>query len=248
MIAGLFHTFIFIPLYNALIGLISVIPGGDVGVAVIILTILVKFILFPLSMKAVKTQMIMRELEGPLKEIKEKYKDNKQEEALHTMALYKEKGINPLSSVAVLFLQLPIIFGLYWVFARGGLPEINTTVLYSFVSVPQHISMEFLGIIHMGTKSVLLAFLAGTSQFFQARFSLPKLPPRGETASFKDDLARSMHIQMRYVLPVTVTLVAYYVSAAVALYWFTSNMVAIGQELYFRRVRAREAAHERRTA
>lgn len=244
MLATLFHTFIFTPLYNALIGLISVIPAGDVGVAVIILTILVKCILFPLSMKAVKTQMIMRELEGPLKEIKEKYKGNKQEEALHTMALYKEKGINPLSSIAVLFLQLPVIFGLYWVFSKGGLPQINTDLLYSFIAAPQQVSMEFLGLIHMGAKSILLALLAGGSQFFQARFSLPKLPPRGETATLKDDLARSMHIQMRYVLPVTVTIVAYYVSAAVALYWFTSNMVAIGQELYFRRVRAKDASHE----
>jgi YidC/Oxa1 family membrane protein insertase len=246
MLGELFHTFIFIPFYNALIGLISVIPTGDVGVAVVVLTILVKFILFPLSMKAVKTQMVMREIEAPLKEIKEKYKDDKQEQALRTMALYKEKGINPLSSIFVLFLQLPIIFGLYWVFYKGGLPQINTNLLYSFLSVPDHVSMEFLGLIHMGEKSALLALLAGVSQFFQAKFSLPALAPRQENSTFKDDLARSMHIQMRYILPVTVTFIAYYISAAVALYWFTSNMVAIGQELYFRRVRAKEP-HERRT-
>lgn len=245
MIGSLFHTFIFVPLYNALIGLISVIPFGDVGVAVIVLTILVKLALSPLSLKAVKTQFVMRELEVPLKEIKEKYRDNKQEQALRTMALYKEKGINPLSSVIVLFIQLPIIFGLYWVFYKGGLPVINTDWLYSFFSVPQTVSMEFIGLIDMAGKSAALAVLAGVSQFFQAKFSLPALAPRKDTDSMKDDFARSMHIQMRYILPVTVTFIAYYISAAVALYWLTSNMVAIGQELYFRRVRARQSQHER---
>lgn len=244
MITSLFYTFIYIPLYNALIGLISVIPFGDVGVAVIILTILVKVVLFPLSMKAVKTQMIMQELEAPLKEIKEKYKDNKQEQALRTMALYKEKGINPLSSIAVLFLQLPVIFGLYWVFYKGGLPAVSADTLYSFISVPDQVRMEFLNLIHMGEKSALFGLLAGLSQYYQAKFSLPALGPRKDTDTLKEDFARSMQLQMRYILPVMVAFIAYYISAAVALYWFTSNMVAIGQELYFRRVRAKER-HER---
>lgn len=252
MLKSVFNDLILTPLYNALVYLIDIVPGGDVGLAVILLTLGVKVLLIPLSLKAARTQVIMRELEGPLKIVQEKYKDkkdpeNRQKQAAEIMGLYKEKGANPFSTILLLFVQLPIIFGLYWVFFKGTLPHINPELLYSFVPIPDMVSMQFLGLIDVSSKSLIFALLAGATQFYQAKLSLPTPKPRdADTASFKDDLARSMHVQMRYVLPVIITVIAYSISAAVALYWTTSNIVAILQEWYVRKTIKKPAEEKAR--
>ncbi len=238
--AFLFNTLIYDPLYNGLVFFIDVVPGGDVGVAVILLTLLVKFILFPLSKKAIKTQIAMKAIEPELKKLKETIKD-KQEQAKAMMELYRKNGMNPFSSILLLFIQLPVIFGLYWVFFRGGLPEINLDIIYAIIPEPTVVNMQFLGLVDMAGKSAILAGLAGVTQFIQARLSLPPAAPRKDGDGFKEDLARSFNIQMRYVLPVIVAVVAYVISAAVALYWLTSNIFTIGQELLVRRRYVAEA-------
>jgi YidC/Oxa1 family membrane protein insertase len=235
MISGIWSIFFYNPLYNGLVFLLSVVPFADVGIAVITLTVVVKLILFPLSIKMVKTQLAVRSLEPELAKLKETHKNDKQEQARQTMALYKKRGVNPFSGFLLILIQLPIIFALYFVFLRGGLPSINQDILYSFIRVPETINMHFLGLVDMSLRSVTLAFLAGVTQYFQIRFSLPPMKPRGEKPSLKEDLARSFHIQMRYVMPVIVFAVAYAISSAVALYWLTSNLFAIGQEVFVRR-------------
>lgn len=237
MIGDLFSTLIFEPLYNGLIGLVGIIPGGDVGFAVILLTIAVKLILFPLSLKAVRTQLLMRELQEPLKALQEKYKNDRQQQGVAILALYREKGVNPFSSILLLFIQLPIIFGLYWVFFKGGLPEIHYEWLYDFMREPAVISMMFLGLVDMAGRSLVLSFLAGATQFIQAKLSFPPLPPKeaGAEPDFKDDLQRSLQLQMKYGLPILVAVISYTISSAVALYWVTSNIFTIMQELYVRR-------------
>jgi YidC/Oxa1 family membrane protein insertase len=231
---ALFHTFFYNPLYNGLVFLIDIVPFADVGIAIILLTVIVKLILFPLSKKAVRTQIVMRQVEPELKKLKEKYKD-KQEQARQVMQLYKEKGINPFSGVLLILIQLPIIFALYWVFFKGGLPEIDSSILYSFIRAPQNININFIDLIDMSGRSFILAALAGISQYFQIKLSLPPMKERELTASLKDDLARSFQLQMRYVLPLFIFGFSYYISAAVALYWVTSNIFAIGQEVVIRR-------------
>lgn len=235
MIKDAFNTIVFTPLYNGLVFFIDHVPFADVGIAVVLLTLLVKFILLPLAHKAIRTQALMRTIGPEITAIREKNKDNREAQARQTMALYKEKGVNPFSGFILILIQLPIIFGLYWVFFKGGLPVINIDILYSFITPPRTVNMEFLGLIDMAGKSLILALLAGITQFFHARLSLPALQARGEKQSFKDDLARSFHIQMRYVLPVIVAVIAYTISSAVALYWLTSNIFAIGQEIFVRR-------------
>ncbi len=235
MFTSFFSTFIFDPLYNSLIFFINHVPFADMGIAVILLTILVKLILLPLAHTAIRSQILINAIKGDLDELREKYKDDKQEQARQTMALYKEKGINPFSMILPLLIQIPIIFGLYWVFFKGGLPEVNTDILYSFIQVPQIVNMEFIGLIDMGGKSIVLALIAGISQFIYTKLSFPTFDTSKKEQSFKNDLAKSMQIQMRYVLPVIVGVIAYTISAAIALYWATSNIFAIGQELFVRR-------------
>lgn len=231
----LFHIIFYQPLYNGLILLTAVLPWFDVGVIIILFTILIKFILFPLSKKATITQLEMKDLEPELKKIKEKYKDNSQEQAKKTMELYRSRKVNPFSSLFVVLLQLPIIFALYFVFLRGGLPQVDSSLLYSFIPQPDGVNMNFFGLINIAEKSLVLAFLAGLSSFFQARFSAPVPPTTKAGVSFRDDLARGMSMQMRYVLPVIVFFISYSISGVIALYWSTSNIFTIAQEFYFRR-------------
>lgn len=236
----LFNLFFYTPLYNGLIFLIGALPWVDIGIVVILFTCIVKLALFPLSKKSVLTQIRMKEIQPELDSIKEKHKDNKQEQALKVMALYKEKKINPFSGIILIFIQIPIIFALYFVFLNGGLPKINTDLLYHFVKIPESVNMFFLGLMDITQKSYLMAFAAALTQFFQVKFAMPPINKSNKKlgeSSFKDDLAKSMSVQMKYVLPIIIFFISRGLPAVVALYWTTSNLFAIGQELYLRRSR-----------
>lgn len=238
----IWHTFFFDPVYNGLVFFIDVIPGGDVGLSIIAIVILVKTILLPLSIKAAKTQRIMREIEPKLKEIKETLKDKREEQALAMMKIYREAGMNPFASIFLMFLQIPILIALYLsVYSGGGiaLPAINVDVLYSFIAAPEAVSMNFLGWFDITGKSLILAALAGITQFYQVKLSMPALPPRDPNAApdFKADFGRNMQLQMRYVMPIIIFFVAYSISSAIALYFVVSNLVALAQEVYVKKHR-----------
>lgn len=236
MESGFFATTFYQPLYNALVYLISVVPGANVGIAIIILTLLVRGALLPLSHKSVVSQAKMRSIAPHIEKVKEKHKDNKQEQARKVMELYKEHGINPFSGCLLVLIQLPIIFALYFVFFKG-LPTLNAEHLYSFVHLPDVVpSMMFLGVILSG-KSLILALIAAGTQYYQIKLSIPPVAPikEGEKPTFKDEFARSFNVQMRFMLPIIVFGVSYTISAAVALYWATSNLFSIGHELYVKR-------------
>lgn len=242
MFTYIWHTFFFDPVYNGLVFFIDVIPGGDVGLAIIATVVVVKTILLPLSIKAAKTQRVMREIEPKLKEIRETLKDKRQEQGEAMLKLYREAGISPFASIVLIFLQIPIVIALYLSVSSGGgiaLPAINTDLLYSFVWIPEIVNMNFLGMLDITGKSLALAFLAGVTQFYQVKLAMPALPPRDPDAApnFKEDFGRNMQMQMRYVMPVIIFFVAYYISAAIALYFFVSNLVAILQEIHIKKHR-----------
>jgi len=232
MIRTLFHTVVYDPIYNALVYFVDVVPTHDMGIAVVIVTIVVRFILFPLSRKAIKAQMDMKRVAPEIEELKKKYKDKPEEQGRAIFALYRERGVSPFAGLLLLLVQLPVLLGLYFVFANGGLPAINTAILYPFVPAPDNVNMEFLGLIDMAGKSIVLAVLAGISQFVYTRLSMG---PRGSVvaaeASFSAEMARTFDLQARYILPVMVAGIAYFIAAAAPLYWLTSNLFMIGQEL-----------------
>lgn len=236
------HAVVYKPLYNVLVLLISVLPGASVGGAIIILTIIVKLALYPLTGKSIKAQRAMKELEPELKRIREAHKDDKQKQSKKTMELYQARGVSPFSGCLPIIIQMPIIIGLYWVFWKG-LTVVDATMLYGFVKSPGTLDMHFL-FFDLAAKSIILAVLAGLSQYYQTRLSLggqpPPTPPKdGEKATFQEDFAKSMQVQMRYILPVMIGFIAYTTSGAVALYWTTSNILSIAQELLMRRERVK---------
>jgi len=242
----IWHTFFFDPVYNSLVFFIDVLPGGDVGLAIVCTVIFIKIVILPLSIKVTKMQAVMRELDPRIKKMKKEITD-KQEQARAMMDLYKEAKINPLSSVFLMFVQFPIIISLYLAVANGAgfpFPDINIELLYSFVPRPETVSMMMFGFFDITLKSIPLALLAGITQYIHINLSMPKMEPKkeDEEPSMKEDFARSMQMQMRYVMPVIIVVVAYTLSAAIALYFTISNLMAIAQEFVVKRHRAVEQA------
>src|ERR1019366_6796303 len=132
VISTFFHAAFYNPIYNALVALVALVPGSDVGIAVILVTIAIRLLLLPFSLSAARTQRSMKILEPKIKELKEKHKGDKEKEALETLALYKEEEVNPFASILTVFIQIPVLLALYWVFRYEPFSVINMARLYSF--------------------------------------------------------------------------------------------------------------------
>jgi YidC/Oxa1 family membrane protein insertase len=234
MISSAFHTAIYVPLYNGLVFLVDVVPWHDMGIAVIALTVLVRFLIYPLSRRAIRSQMAMKELAPKVEELNKKFKKNSPEHSKAVWDLYKEKGIHPFSSLGLILIQLPVLFGLYWVFLKGGFPAIDTSLLYSFVHPPTDVNMMFLGLVDMGkSHNIVLAILVGITQAVYSRLSMgPRAAAKAANveASLSEDMARSFDLQARYMLPVIFAVASYFIVAAAPLYWATGNLFMIAQE------------------
>ena len=238
MISTFFHTVFYDPIYNALVALVALVPGSDVGVAVIIITIIIRIVLLPSSLSAARTQRAMKILEPRIKEVKEKHKGDKEKEALETLALYREAQVNPFASILTVFIQIPVLLALYWVFYYepfSTVSAINAARLYSFTPLPQTVSLEFLGIISVAGKSIVLAILAGVTQYIQAHMALSGTMKPSNDGSMQGNFQKMMGMQLKYVFPFLIAIISYTTSGAIALYFITTNAAGSLQELYVRR-------------
>lgn len=238
----MYHELIFRPLYNGLVLIMNSVPGIDVGVAVILFTVVVRFILFPLSKSALLTQARMKEVEPETNEIKSKYSNDKQTQALKIMQLYKDKKIKPFASVWLLLIQIPILIGIISVFYKI-IPEVRPEFLYSFVSVP-HIKASLLGL-DLTHKSFILALITAVAQFLQLYFSIASRQQKGlakpnNTSDISAQVAYSMNAQMKYVFPIIAFVSTYWIipksfpgaAAVIAIYWSVTSLFTLCQELY----------------
>ncbi len=239
----LFQTLFYRPLFNVLVLLLPVVKG-DFGLAIVLFTILIRLVLFPLAQKSIKTQRAMQVVQPEINRINEQYKDDKQEQARQLMAIYQKYDINPFSGILLTFIQLPIIYYLY-----KSIRTVNSTavasiaslgLLYSFVHAPAVLNTHFLGFIDITTKSIVFALITGVVQYFQGYFATAAMkqnkPADGKKAGFGADMNQALMLQMKYVFPVLMAFIAY-ASGAIALYLITSGLFTIGQELLIRRNR-----------
>jgi len=213
-------------------------PFHSVGVAVVLFTCIIKIIIFPLSIQSIRTQFEMKKIEPEINEIKIKYKDDKKLQAEKTMELYKNKKINPFAGIILMLIQLPILIALYWVFLKGGLPHIDQATIYSFTKIPSIVNMNFFGV-DVGAKSIIFAIFVAVAQFLQMQITMPKAKKKevkdGKAPGFGDELAKTMGVQMKYVMPIIMFFIAKSFPLVVSLYLITSSLFAIGQEYYMRR-------------
>ena len=251
----LFHTIIYDPIYNLLIWLVSTFSWIDLGLAVVILTILIKLALFPFAKGGSKTQEAMKVAKPELDEIKANFKkidsptaEDRQKMGKETLEVYKKYGIKPFSSFATLFIQLPILLALYWIFFSGGLPDVQTDILYSFIQAPEAIRMTFLGFIDISGQSILLALLAGAVQFAHLSLTLGKIDLSKDGSKFGAlgaDFGKTLQVQMKYILPIVIAVIAY-ISSVLALYLISASLFALIQDFVIKKGVAKET--EKRNA
>lgn len=239
----MYHNFIFLPLYNGFVGILNLFPWMDIGLAMIIFTIVVKIILFPIAKKSLLTQVKMKEVEPEAQKIREMYKNDKQAQAMKIMQLYKEKKFSPFSSVILLIIQLPILFALIQIFYKV-IPTVNADFLYSFLYAP-HIKTMFIGLVDLTNKSIILSLLTAIAQYFQLKYSpsMRNVANQNSNSNPQAMAMQSMNSSMKYFLPAFAFISTYWIipaqfpaaASAIALYWMTSTLFTFVQELYIRK-------------
>lgn len=224
---GIFQTLFYQPILNLLVFLYNVF--GDLGIAIIALTIVIKLILLPLSKKSIKYQKATQDLQPKLNELKEKYKGNQQQLSAAMMALYKENKINPFSSCLPLLIQFPFLIAIFRVF-QDGFAQNHLDLLYPFIGNPGTINTVSFGILELSTRSIILAVLAGIAQFVQAKMLLTNKPEIKTNESRDEGMTSIMNKQMTYIMPIITVVIGISFPAGLTFYWFLTTIFTIIQQ------------------
>jgi len=234
-IIDVFNTILYRPLLNALVIFYQLIPGHDFGVAVILLTILTRLIIYPLMAQSLRSQKVLTKLQPKIRELQVKHKNDKEKQAKELISLYQKEKINPLGGFLPLLIQFPILIALYQVFWKGLRPE-EMANLYSFVSQPKIIDPIFFGLINLAKSSLILALIAAIFQFFQTKMltiyqpvGLVKTPEKTDQMTSFSNLFQK---QMLYFFPIFTVFILWKLPAAIALYWITTSLFSLVQQYF----------------
>lgn len=261
---NIFDILIVQPIFNLLIGLYSIIPGGDFGISVIIFTVIVRFALYPLVKRQLHQTQAMKKLQPQLAKIKQQTKGNKQLESMQMMELYKENGVSPFRSIGILLIQLPIFIALYTVIRifTQHRDQINTFT-YGFmhglepvkqlITRPEQFNEKLLGVVdltktafsngHVDFFLVILAVIAGITQYIMSKQTMPHNESKkrlrdilSEAGDGKQADQAEMNAivmgKMMKVMPFFMFFIMVSLPGALALYYATSNIVAVLQQAH----------------
>lgn len=231
----LYNVIFYKPIFNFLIGLYNVLPGHEIAVAIIILTIVIKLILWPLSQKAMKSQRAMADLQPKVAALKKKYAgdDQKEQLAKELMGLYSKEKVSPMSSCLPILLQLPVFIALFQSLSHG-LESSGFDALYPFIADPGTIDPMMFGLLDLAMPSMFLAALAAVTQFFQAKMMVTRQQPKGVPGGKDERMMASMNKQMLYFMPILTLFIGSQLPGGLALYWLTMNgLTILQQKLYF---------------
>ncbi len=227
----IFNVVFYQPILNLLVFLYNIVPAHDIGLAIIIMTVIIKLILLPLSKQSIKSQKSLQELQPKIDEIKKKYADNKEEQGRAMMQLYKQEKVNPFSSCLPLLIQLPFLWAVFMVF-RAGLSGKSLNLVYSFIHQPEVINTISLGFIDLAKPNVVLAVLAGLAQFWQAKMMTTKRPEVRGNGAKDEDMMAIMNKQMLYLMPALTVFIGLSFPGGLALYWLVTTLLTAFQQLY----------------
>jgi YidC/Oxa1 family membrane protein insertase len=229
-IVNIFNFFLYLPLFNGLVLIYNYAPLHDFGLSIIFLTIIIRCILYPLSIKALQSQKALQKLQPQLLQIQKQHKDDKEKQAKETLELYRTEKINPFSGLFLALIQFPILIALYRVFWNGLNPK-ELSSLYGFVVNPMHINAIFLGIIDLSKPNLVFAVLAGILQFFQTKMLLPNTKQNKDQKK-GGDMATMMQKQMVYFFPFITVVILLRLPSALGLYWMVSGIFSIIQQYF----------------
>lgn len=251
----LFNTILYEPLLNLLMYFYKIIPGHDLGVAIIAVTIIIKFILFLPSLSSIKSQKAIQDIQPKIDEIKKKYKENKEQQTKELMRIYRENKVNPFSSCLPLLIQLPILIALYRVFMGGLNTDPQTGILVSeqlnhlygplreFFS-NQTISPLLFNWLNLAKPFWGFAVLAGIFQFWQSKMLILRKPVAKVPGAKDEGMASAMNKQMLYFMPLITVFFGITFPAGLTLYWMISTLFMVGQQYYFLRRKNKDKPNE----
>lgn len=231
MISSIFQAIFYQPILNLLVFLYNILPGHDIGLAIIIMTVIIKLVLLPLSKQSIKSQKSLQNLQPKIDELKKKYADNKEEQGRAMMQLYKQEKVNPFSSCLPLLIQLPFFYAVFRVFS-DGLSGKSLGLVYSFISRPELINPVSLGLVDLSKPNVALAILAGLAQFWQAKMMTTKRPEVKGNGAKDEDMMAMMNKQMLYFMPILTVVIGVTFPGGLALYWLVTTLLTALQQLY----------------
>ncbi|MEX2381064.1 MAG: membrane protein insertase YidC [Opitutales bacterium] len=195
-------------------GIYSFIP--NYGLAIITTTVIIKTLLLPLTAKAAYSSKRMMKIQEPMKEVREKYKDNPQKMQQETMKLFRENKVNPLGGCLPILIQLPIFFALFRMLQSASELRFGEFLWVQDLSAPDTVATI------MGLPINILPVLMGVTMFIQM-----KMMP---TAT-----ANPMQQKVFMFMPPVITLVLYNFSSGLTLYWTVNNLLTILQQQYINR-------------
>jgi len=225
----IFTVIFYQPILNLLVFLYNTISFQDLGIAIILLTIIIKLILWPLGQKSIKSQKELQDLQPKMEELKKKFADDKVALSQATMDLYKNNKINPFSSCLPLLIQFPFLIAVYQVF-RDGLNN-KLDLVYPFITKPEVINSLSFGFLNLNKPNVYLAVLAGLAQFWQAKMMITQKPPIKTGGSKDEDMAAIMNKQMLYFMPAITVFIGISLPGGLTFYWFVLTVLTALQQL-----------------
>ncbi len=231
-IGAFFNIILYEPIVNTLLFIYNLADWIDFGLAVVLITIIIKFILSPFSLKAVKSQKNIAALQPKIKEVQKKYKGDKEKQSKELLGLYKKEKINPLSGCFPVLIQLPILLALYRVFLKGFSPEILREHIYNFIHLPSEINMSFLGLFSVAGSNMYLALITAGAQYLQLKISQKK---KSQKEAKSKDMGTAVQSQMLFILPVVAFFIVWQIGTVIGLYWLTSALFSTGEYLLINR-------------
>lgn len=228
---SLFNELLFRPLFNLLVALYNTIAGNDLGLAIIFVTVAVRLLFTPLTLRTLRSQKKLQNIQPKLREVQEKYKNDKQALAQATMAIYSQEKVNPFGGCAPLIIQIPVLLALYRALTAIFDPK-NYIQLYSFVKNPGIIQSISLGFIDIAHKNPFLAVVAGLLQGLQSWQAQKNgtMQMSGDAGSMA-----AMNKQLLYFFPVMVIIISWNLPTGIVLYWVVTTTFTIFEQSYLRR-------------
>lgn len=234
----LWNDFFYFPIYNTLVFFANILPYRDFGFAIIILTILVRLILFWPSHRAMKSQKRMQEIQPELDRLKEKYKGNQQMIGTETMRIFKENKVNPFGSCLPILIQFPFLIAIFYV-VQNGLNADNAYMIYGFLKgfSLDNINVNFLGLLDLTKKNAyVLPVVIGGLQFLQMKMSFSAGSAKKPEGQNKLE-TKSVNKMMLYFMPVMIAIFTASVPAGVGIYWGASTLFSVGQQFIVNRAK-----------
>ncbi|MBC7252852.1 MAG: membrane protein insertase YidC [Actinobacteria bacterium] len=224
--------------------------SGNYGLAIIILTALIKIVLIPLTIKQTRSMLAMQKIQPEIKKIQEKYKDDKERLSQEMMKFYKENKINPLGGCLPLLLQIPVFFALFTVLRKYLLtpPALlvgNTYSVFGGIDLMGGAAYALLPVVKKA-GFLWMGNLADTTRIADPYFVLVILLAASTWYSQKQVMTDPRQKNMMIIMPIFTAFIGYSLPAGVCVYWVTTNILQIlqqwGMELYDKRVKGKGEA------